>query len=67
MKINWSRVSGWLLMVLLGTLLLEIVGIGVFAAGWCLSCVFGKYAFAILAMIALLLVMPFGGRRRSHN
>ena len=37
--------------------LLEIAAVGAFMAGWCLTCLFGDYALAILAVIALLILL----------
>ena len=68
MNIEWSRVPGWLLMGLLGCLLIEIAAVGAFMAGWCLTCIFGKYALAVLAVMALLILLGLDDlfRRRAR-
>lgn len=48
------KFSGWLLMLLLAMLVLEILCVGVFAATWCLHSLFGPYAFVVAGMLALV-------------
>ena len=51
------RFSGWFLMFMLAMLIVEILAVGVFAAGWCLHTMFGHYAIAVVALLALLVAL----------
>lgn len=51
------KFSGWFLLFMLAMLLVEILAVGIFAASWCLHSIFGHYAIAVVALIALVIAL----------
>ncbi len=49
-----TKFAGWFLLFMLAMLLVEILAVGIFAAGWCLHSLFGHYGIAVVALIALV-------------
>lgn len=50
-----TKFSGWLLLLMLAMILVEIMAVGVFAAGWCLHSLFGHYAILVVVGAAGLI------------
>ena len=69
MNTLFTKFSGWFLLVMLTMLLVEILAVGVLAASWCLHTVFGHYAIAVVALIALViaLVHEFHAHHRTPH
>ena len=68
MNTLFTRLSGWFLLIMLAMLIVEILAVGVFAVGWCLHTIFGHYAVAVVAIVALLIaLLQTGVQRRVHG
>ena len=52
-----TKFSGWFLLLMLAMLLVEILAVGMFTAGWCLHTLFGHYAVAVVAGVALVFAL----------
>ena len=57
MNTLFTKLSGWFLLIMLAMLIVEILAVGVFAFGWCLHTIFGHYAVAVVAVLALLIAL----------
>lgn len=57
MNTLFTKISGWFLLIMLAMLIVEILTVGVFAVGWCLHTIFGHYAVAAVAVLALLIAL----------
>ena len=64
----FTKLSGWFLLIMLAMLIVEILTVGVFAVVWCLHTVFGHYAVAAVAVVALLIaLLQTGVRKNTHG
>ena len=67
MNALFTKLSGWFLLIMLAMLIVEILAVGVFAVGWCLHSLFGHYAVAMAAVLALLIaLLQTGIRKKAH-
>jgi len=68
MNTLFTKLSGWFLLIMLAMLIVEILAVGVFAVGWCLHTIFGHYAVAVVAIVALLIaLLQTGSQRTVHG
>jgi membrane protein YdbS with pleckstrin-like domain len=57
METLFIKFSGWFLLAMLAMLIVEILAVGMFAASWCLHTIFGHYAIAVVALVALVIAL----------
>lgn len=64
----FTKSSGWFLLIMLAMLIVEILTVRVFALDWCLHTVFGNYAVAAVAVVALsIALLQTGIRKNTHR